>query len=237
MDKYQHLSDIDKIWRKFQTFQEYVLANQKAIDSLEQFRYQMNSYRHLSDIDKMWINVAEDNKKISLLSEQIDGLVTKTTEQANSLSKNKEIVTKLSSQNHIYEVDRIWQDSFENKKNLENITTQVKQNMDLIEKQTKLFDELFAKVNQFDDITHLSDVDCMFEESISLKNKVETLSADKLVLEEKIADLNRRLDEEHNKSEEMKHRTLNKIKMSLLLAGGSVVLSVVVFLLAILGLI
>ena len=86
-------------------------------------------------------------------------------------------------------------------------------------------------------VIRMKKIDFVFEEYEELKEHVKMLNQNKDSLEKKNNDLYSRLEEEHDKLEEIKNRFSKKMKISYLLAGGSIGLVVIEFILIILGLI
>lgn len=239
LDNFDHIEDIDKIWNEIQEFRISIYENQASIDKLDEFKNKIDKYKHLSEVDKIWKDNQSHKKDIedikmsakklsSSLSEQIEDLFCKLNSQANILSSNEEILNKLNSIEHIYEVNDIWNRVDDTAKKVNNISEDIQKYTFLIEKNNKAIDDMIIRMKK---------IDFVFEEYEELKEHVKMLNQNKDSLEKKNNDLYSRLEEEHDKLEEIKNRFSKKMKISYLLAGGSIGLVVIEFILIILGLI
>lgn len=239
LDNFAHIEDIDKMWNEIQKFQISIYESQASIDKLDEFKNKIDKYKHLSEVDKIWNDNQSHKKDIedikmgakklsSSLSEQIEDLFCKLNSQANILSSNEEILNKLNSIEHIYEVNDIWNRVDDTAKKVNNISEDIQKYTFLIEKNNKAIDDMVIRMKK---------IDFVFEEYEELKEHVKMLNQNKDSLEKKNNDLYSRLEEEHDKLEEIKNRFSKKMKISYLLAGGSIGLVVIEFILIILGLI
>ena len=239
LDNFDHIEDIDKIWNEIQEFRISIYENQASIDKLDEFKNKIDKYKHLSEVDKIWKDNQSHKKDIedikmsakklsSSLSEQIEDLFCKLNSQANILSSNEEILNKLNSIEHIYEVNDIWNRVDDTAKKVNNISEDIQKYTFLIEKNNKAIDDMIIRMKK---------IDFVFEEYEELKEHVKMLNQNKDSLEKKNNDLYSRLEEEHDKLEEIKNRFSKKMKISYPLAGGSIGLVVIEFILIILGLI
>lgn len=58
-----------------------ITEQKKIIKVLKQFKEKLDQYKHIEDIDFMWDNIISTNKKVTSLSETVDGLIKYCEEQ------------------------------------------------------------------------------------------------------------------------------------------------------------
>lgn len=251
IDKYKHLSDVDKMWQAVQT-QQYAITtlekyvkeitvsvstHSKSLDSLIETRDMLNAIEHLADIDSMWSKVTESDSKLTILAENVKNLITKLNEQSEQLKSYNEFKKRLVSQEHIFDIDVIWNGLSEMKEKTETVITQMQQLSTTMEQQVKVIDELVIEKQKLDSLSHLYDVDVMYDDSQALKKDIDILKDTISRQQSVITNLQDSLLDECKKSEEMERELSRKIKMAYLLAGSSVGLVVIEFILIMMRLI
>lgn len=246
LDKLKHLENIDEIWReskeleremgdfqkKFAAAKEQLANFEKSIKSLQSFANSILDYEHLEDIDEMWDH-------ISSIAEELNLSISKLQEVGEAVDEIMHIP-------HINDLDYFW-DELENKKKeviqLTEKTTAQKEELNRAGADIKLLQE-FERV-------FILDIDECWEDIQNAKKDIKDSTsridaADKLIEqmgdESKqqlaiIHELQEELKQHEQQNSEVKEMMLSKIKIAYIISGGAVGLTIIQFILNIMGVI
>lgn len=249
LDKLKHLDNIDEIWKeskelekemddfqkKFAEAKEQLANFEKSIKSLQSFANSILDYEHLEDIDEMWDHVSSIDEELNL-----------------SISKLKEVgdaVDGILRIPHINDLDYFW-DELENKKKevalLTERTSTQKEELDQARADIKLLQEFECTLNAQE---HILDIDECWKDIQKAKEDIKDStsridSVDDLIEQmgteskqqlEIIHELQEELKQQNQQSIEVKEMMLNKIKIAYLISGGAVGLTIIQFILNIMG--
>lgn len=251
LDKYKHLSEVDNIWNDNRENRKNIahLTEQateisssiecqaESINDLLEQKSLLDAISHLSDIDQIWDNLEKDDKRIDAISEQISELINKEKSQMEILSANKSTLEKITGQKHIYDIDNIWDGVSDNNKEIAVAIEKAEKCNQTIEEANNKINSIMDRLDKMDEIVHLFDIDSLFDEQTLMKKNVELLIAENKKLEAKNNEMNRQLEDNREKLEEMKNLFVNKLKLSYLLAGGALGVAVIELLLVLSGII
>lgn len=237
VDKIKHLSDVDRIWSDIQQQEKDINSikkeNAKVCATLESqaerisllftVKEIIDALKHISDIDCLWNDVQKANETISSIDSIITKLISELEKQEKVVDSSKETIAKITSQKFIYSID------------------ETKELVDLLMKKTdaivtdsssmkQSIDDTLARLEKVESISHLIDVDTMFDEVQNLKYSICNLDQTKDSLIEENGKL-------LNRIEEVEKVFAKKIMIAYALAGGVISIAVIEFILAVMGLI
>lgn len=284
LDKYEHISDIDRMWNDIQNSYYEMLYYKKSVESLNQLKNQINQYEHLRDIDYIWekSNENEENLKslngnIEALSSAVDihesllkgltetqktledlehlkeiddiwGNVKKSNETLGELSveskEQKKLIEilkrekdELLKQRHIKEIDVIWDSLNDAKNHIEKQNLKIEENIKEGKEQAQSLKEVSLKLEKYDGILHIFDLDDFYDDHIELKKEVEQIKVENLEKDKQIIELSTRLKEEQDQSIKLKLEISKKMRLFYFLVGGLVGFVVIEFILVAMGMI
>lgn len=237
LDKFKHIVDIDKMWSDLQQQAKDIesineenaktnatLESQSAsISELFLVKEIIDALEHISDIDSLWNDVQKTLKAIDSLDSGIEKLVSDLEKQREVVDSSKDIIAKITSQKFIYSIDEVKELADSLAKKVDDITTDSSS-------MKQRIDDVLEKIKKVESISHLYDVDTMYDEMQSLKETISSLNETKDSLIEENGKLS-------NHIEEVEKVFAKKITIAYALAGGSIGVAVIEFILAIMGLI
>lgn len=155
LKKYEHLGEIDTLWMNVQNGQDDInhihewqkesetklrLQGERITDLLD-FQKCLEKQEHLIDIDALWIESINLKNKIDNNEIEISAAINNLEVRQ---SESKEFQEKLSSQSHIYEIDKIHANGEEITKRTQNLELE---NRELKENIVNLNSRLEAEHN------------------------------------------------------------------------------------------
>lgn len=221
--------------KKFAEAKEQLSNFEKSIKSLQSFANSILDYEHLEEIDEMW-------ERLSSAEEKLDLSLT----QLKDLGERIDDILHIS---HINELDCIW-DEIENKKKevslLNEYISSQKKELDDVRKDIQILLEFKKDV---DTQEHISDIDESWselqkaKEDISVsseriqetENLIEVLSSENKQQFELIQGLKADLEQSKTQSAEDNMVFKSKVKLAYIVSGGAVCLTILQFILNIVG--
>lgn len=237
VEKIKHLSDVDKIWTDTQqhdkdiksineenTRQNALMESQaESISVLLSVKEVIDALEHISDVDRLWTDVQKANETITSLDGSIAKLISELEKQEKAVNSNKDIIEKITSQKFIYSVD-------ETRNLVDSLTKKVDAMVTDSSSMRRSIDDALLRIEKVESIVHLFDVDAMYDEVQSLKETISNLNETKDSLIEENGKLSSHI-------EEVEKVFAKKMTIAYALAGGSIGIAVIEFILAIMGLI
>lgn len=197
---------------------EKTIAEQKKIIKvLQQFKEKLDKYKHIEDIDKMWGELQTFHNDVLSYKKSIESL--------------NQFRSQINAYEHIKDIDNIWKSSEVSKDKIEQLNLQIQQYITEIEKHDQLLVHICRKFEKYEGILHIEDIDSMYEEQLKLNKEVEQLKIENSTKESKIMELSTKIDENHELLNKTQNELLKKIKILYWLAGSSITLVVIQFIL------
>lgn len=230
LDKFKHVVDIDKMWIDLKNKAEDIAninsvleLQSESIKELLSVKKIIDVIEHISDIDTLWQDVQTENKLIVSLEKSVEQLVAKLEAQKKLLNSDEETLKRITSQKFIYSIDETKRIVEELDKKMETIC-----NDSIL--MRKSIDDIWVRIGELESINHLFDVDSIYEELQELKANIANLNETKNSLIEENTTLSGHI-------EELEKGCAKKITIAYALAGGSIGLVIIEFVLALIGLI
>ena len=193
-----------------------VEEQKKIIKVLQQFKGKLDKLKHIADIDKIWVEVKKCQEEVATAQKSLIVL----EKFRIRVDKNKQLSN----------IDKLWKDVQTTNELINTLNKRVKflfEKLDGITEQVNsnqmTLDDILTKINEINSISHLSDIDSMYQE-------MRTLNESKCALIEKNNSL---LDYINN----LEDGFSKKILVAYILAGGSIGLAVIEFIFIMVGLI
>lgn len=216
-------------------------------DALNRIYSQLSSNLHYKDIDVIWSNVEKQKTDLVGIHQQLDAFienVNQAIEQTNNdIAALQQYHSILESYEHIGDIDNIWSDVKSHKVNLASIHQQLDAFIENVNRNAERIINDIITLQQYHSVLesykHLDDVDAIWNSVESHKVNLAGLheQLDNFISENRTAYLEIKESikelEEANTTQHLKYET--KIKIAYYIGGGAVSLSLINYILQILG--
>ena len=224
VNKVKHIYDIDLMWKdvknifgnidnlnlQISNVKQVIEIQNKNLLSINKFVETISGYNHLYKIDQLWEEHENSKTSIRSLNDQLSNNQKELLSQKQSINVIEEFKMKLEKLHHIYDVDQLWVKSQEFSSILKVTTDQIED----MNRLAKARDEKIESISKFtetiSEYEYLNDIDELWIDF--QKNKIET---------------NALIEENHNLS--------LKIKNVYFLAAGSLGITLIHFILNLVG--
>ncbi|KQL33368.1 hypothetical protein [Psychrobacillus sp. FJAT-21963] len=139
LSRYNHLRDIDQLWEDAQTFSKNIkLINTQIeainnsikiqgheVDTLNQFKDEINKYNHLGDIDQLWEDAQTFSKNIKSINMQIEAINNSIKIQSHEVDTLNQFKDEINKYNHLGDIDQLWEDSHKSKVEVKSLYEKV----------------------------------------------------------------------------------------------------------------
>lgn len=288
LDKYQHISDIDKMWTDIQNYAKEIATYKNAVAALEQFKQKTEKYKHLSEIDEIWQTAQINGKSIQVLQNQstdlaevvdahsndintlnemklfiegmehfsdidsmwddilkadetihkistsVENILSKINGQGKDISVLQNEQNKIIKQNHIYEIDSMWNNIKSVEKDITDLKSQMVEATAAIEGLETKLQSVIEKQDSLNEIVHLKDIDELYECSQENMVAIETLQKTSKSTVDEVSAIKELLANQVNKVNDLEMGCSKKIKIAYALAGTSIGIAVIELILMIL---
>lgn len=245
LKKIIHLQDIDKMWdslsnvhnsltniiNELSCFKDTESKQQSDIETLLSFMGTLYSYEHLKDVDDIWTKSEEHHLRmveIVKTSEEIQSDVSLNVKNIEELKKHKKNLEQIK---HLDDVDSIWETIEAHSVRLKELKQQDENTLELFQSNNLSIGELTEYKSKLCSITHLNDVDDIWNSSEVHSSQLSEL--------EKQSDETRSIVQTNKENTDAamasvveKNNTAvqmltKKIKYAYILAGGSLGLAII----------
>lgn len=236
IEKIRHLNDIDSIWNTVKNQGEDIGGLSRKLEGLSKqltekindmlaFKEEIEKAEHIKDIDSIWENTKKLQEEILNLSDNFEKRIKKAESEIST------IMEFAKGQSHFGDIDNIWE-------GLQEVQKKVGIYSELIsryEETQKRIDKELSNVSDFingiQGIEHFDDIDAEWEFSHGLIKNIEATDNKILTVEKNIQEYGERLQRAEDENMQLK----NKINTAYIVAGGAIALSVVQFILQLVG--
>ena len=141
LEKYQHLEDIDKLWKNQQTLEEKFKNHQKDTKETELFLKSLKTSKHLTDVDELWETSKKFDKSLKMVLTSITSIEELVKNQNSTLMEISAFNEKLQGYVHLDSIDELWEDH---------------------QKRSKILEEIKKFVQKLQKIEHITDIDILW---------------------------------------------------------------------------
>ena len=256
-----HYKDIDVIWNDVECQKKGIASIHQQIDNLvrnvnqviksinnnismlQQYQSILESYKHLRDIDTIWSDV----EKHKDFHQQVDNLIVNINRGMEHMNNNIVVIQQycsvLKSYEHLGDVDIIWNDVEKLENNLDCFHQQVDNFIENINQETESIKNNIISLQQYrsmlESYKHLNDIDSIWDDVEKYKIRLTDFRqfVDKFISEVhtseyEIKDYIQKM-KDSNKSAHLLYE--KKIKIAYSFGGTAIGLSIINFILQILG--
>lgn len=213
----------------------------ERLESVTAFTSALEKITHLQDVDEMWESLITAHEALKNIGSDIEALKKGAAKHQEEINKLLTLVEKLSSLEHLMDVDKLWSCTEEQKHHLKEIDRisgeqagrleSLASENDKIAKRVSANEQdiknLNESVNKFKDITHLDDVDSMWDtvkehsrQLIQIEKQNEAIVTS---VQENKEDIEAKIVEANNAIASL----TQKIKYVYLIAGGATGLAII----------
>ncbi len=244
LDKLKHLDNIDEIWRtsqeleqelkqfteSFQRSKDRLSKLDESLKALQRFAEGILDYEHLEDIDDTW-------EKVESIEGIIDQYDIKIEEMFCNIKEIGQTINTLNSFEHLKQIDTIWFDLEDAKNNIEESSKQVVRVNSILNQIKSRIDLIASFKSQMEKVEHLFDIDEIYESTQIVTEKVDDLLKKNNRQDLQLEDLKKILEQEREQTHIFSDSILKKIKHAYIIASCSIGLSIISFILLIVGVI
>lgn len=213
----------------------------ERLESVTAFTSALEKITHLQDVDEIWESLIIAHEALKNIGSDIEALKKGAAKHQEEINKLLALVEKLSSLEHLMDVDKLWSCTEEQKHHLKEIDRisgeqagrleSLASENDKIAKRVSANEQdiknLNESVNKFKDITHLDDVDSMWDtvkehsrQLIQIEKQNEAIVTS---VQENKEDIEAKIVEANNAIASL----TQKIKYAYLIAGGATGLAII----------
>lgn len=236
IEKTKHFNDIDSMWRTIKNQGEEVggfsrklaeLSNQlnEKINDMLAFKKEIERAKHIKDIDSIWVNTKNLQEEVSRLSDNLDKRIEKVETE---ISKTVELA---KGQSHFGDIDNIWEGLQEVQKTVGIHSGSISRYEEAQERIGKELSNVNDFISGIQRIEHFNDIDEEWEFSHGLIKSIEETDNKVLTVEKSMQEYIGRLQRAEDENVQLK----SKVNTAYIVAGGAIALSVVQFILQLIG--
>ncbi|WP_339259806.1 hypothetical protein [Lysinibacillus sp. FSL K6-3209] len=249
LDKYEHLENVDEVWKDTQRFGKELKFINKQIDNIKQtseeqsysilqldkFLEELRKFKHLANIDVLWEEVQVFKRNINSLNEQIKNSKNVIEFQGQALGTLQNFKKDLNKLNHLYDIDQVWENTQTICENIDSIKEQISDFKKTIKVQANEVEALNQFIEMIRKYKHLKDIDQIWEDVQKSKFEAKSLKVEVDDLEERLLETKQQMGEDKTNYESQINSLFKKTKIAYALAGGSIGIALLQFLLSLMG--
>ena len=163
----------------------------KIVEALKIFKEKLEHYQHLSDIDKIYNDCKIIQTDVRKVSDRIEKLSKKAAEDIVAAnSKNQALADRVNKDIPVIQSE---QKTFKN--TLSDLSEKLGNTIDLLNKQIPVIREASAFTERLKNVSHLSDVDLMWDNVNQIKDNFGAIEENLQNIEYALSEMEKRLDE------------------------------------------
>lgn len=163
----------------------------KIVTTLKVFKEKLEGYKHLTDIDKIWNDCKTIHNEMRVVSDSITMLSKKTTEDiASANNKNKVLSDQVNR-----DIITLRNEAKLFKEFFSDLSEKTEYTADLLDNQIPVIQEIATFVEQLKNITHIDDVDSMWNDINEAKESFNTIEKSLQNINEDILKMQEHIDE------------------------------------------
>ena len=210
-------------------------VQKQTLAVLKKFKDKLDKHEHLENVDEVWKDTQKFAKELESLNTEIVSIKKTSDAQANTLVTLNQFVGKLSEYKHLSSIDILWEDAQTFSGKIKSVYTQIENINNLIKVQGEEIRDLNQFKEELDKYKHLGDIDQLWEESQKSKGEVNTLHEKVEELENHLYIAKQQMNDDKTTYESQINTLFKKTKNVYVLAGGSIGIALIQFVLSLLG--
>lgn len=245
VDRIKHLQDIDDLWNGTNDLKQSVASldekvndlirklddQVQTLESLAEFKDNLEKITHLADVDKLWDDTLQIHNEITSVNRNIGILKKAVRGQRKDLDELFAFVKSLKEYSHLQDIDVLWDKTEDISHTVTASAEQLDNAVRLIHSNKQSIDTLVQFKDRLNGYEHLKDIDetwksCKLIETVSSSNK------EQIDLQQSQIETLQNTILEMNESNEKRNQSISrKLKIAYILAGGSLGIAIVEFIL------
>ena len=234
---YEHLEEIDTIWERLGVAESNIDSCYGSISELYTQIDGILQLSHINDLDYMWEELEDRKKDADLLRAKAKSQEEKLDDAEKNIQLLFESKKMIDSLEHVSDIDLSWSDLQKAKNDITNSAEKINLADQEINGLSKTVLDLKCFKHELQEIVHLFDIDSINEELKSANQDIEGLITENAKQLELIQELQTNLENQVKMNNESEILLKSKIKLSYVIAGGAVSLSILQLILCIMGVI
>lgn len=245
LEKIVHLQDIDEMWdslsnahnsltnisNELSSFKDTAFKQQSDIETLLSFMENLSSCEHLKDVDDIWSKSEEHHLRLASLVKTSEGIQSDVSSNAKNIEELQKHKNHLGQIKHLDDVDSIWETTEAHSVRLEELKQQDENTLELVQANKISIDELTEYKSKLCSITHLNDVDDIWNSSEVHSSQLSELEKQsdetKSIVQTNKENTDAAITSVVEKNDTAVQMLTKKIKYAYLLAGGSLGLAII----------
>lgn len=234
---YDHLEDIDDMWDNIISGEDKLNLALIQLTDLELSINNLLETPHLNDLDYIWNQVEENKTSISNMNDVMAMQKKELFEIKTDVKSLLDYKKTLELQKHIVDIDESWTDLQSAKNDIESAQKRIVDSEVSITALEGKLNELDVFKQSLSNMSHLFDVDDISERLVYAEEKIQALNLENDTQSEIINSLQLNLEQNKKENEEANNILKRKIKLLYIVSSGIGALTVLSFVLNILGVI
>ncbi len=245
IEKYKHICDVDTLWDDVVTAKKSldnvttsvnsiisdVGINKKSISELFAFKEDIENNQYITGLEKLYEETKDIQNLLSSAVENIDSLITNLEKQSENISVLQSFKKGIDKITHIKDVDDIWNDMQSIEKKIQNINEDIKSMLKKITENQSAIKEIFEFKATLETYKHLRDIDDIWDDLRSAETKLDTANGKISSLETELSNTKETITELTQEYADKEVGFKKNLKMSYLIAGTSLAITIVEFIL------
>lgn len=201
----------------------------KTINVLKQFKEKIGSYEHLEDVDKLWNASLKIREEISSINNDIKNINASAKNQLQRIETLNQFKTTLEECEHLKDIDMLWSQSESFSKEISGINKKLDETAISIDSQEQSIGLLLQFKDKLDNYEHLEEIDETWDKFKTFEMDIITSKDIINVHEGQIDGLKYSLKEMQKQNDERSQSFSKKLKIAYALAGSSIGIAIIAF--------
>ncbi len=241
IEKIKHIKNIDELWNDSQNMKMEILSITEKMDNIiasaenqlhkmdvfNQFKELIESYEHLGDVDKLWVDFLKIREEIASVNTDIEDINALAKKQLQAIETLNQFKSILEDCEHLKDVDVLWDQSEDFRKELSCVNEKMNQTAISIDKQEQLIGLLIQFKDKLNNYEHIDKIDEMWDMCHTFEDDIIKSKGIINVHEGQIDELKNYLHEMQKKNDERSKAFSKKLKIAYALAGSSIGIAVI----------
>lgn len=209
----------------------------KTINVLKQFKEKIESYEHLYDVDNLWDTSLKIREEISSINNDVKNINASAKDQIQAIETLNQFKTILEEYEHLKDIDMLWSQYESFSKEISGINKKMDDTAISIDSQEQSIGLLVQFKDKLNNYKHLEDIDKIWVKYKNFENDIITSKDIIKVNEGQIDWLRNSLQEMKKENDERSQAFSKKLKITYVLAGSSMAIVIIEFVLLMLRII
>ena len=217
----------------------------KTLEILKNFKEKLDNLKHLQDIDKIWNDYQSFHNEILKVNISVEDVVKSMERQAQTFKSFEKFKNQIEQYKNLKNIDAMWEEFQEFRKRTDLYADKIATISKTIATYTDAIDSLLLFKKKIDAYKNLEHIDDLWADTQVLKDEIAlintSIETQKEIFRSEIKAQNDSIDnllaEDKKYYEEQNKMLFEKLKIAYMLAGSSLGITLITFVLVALGII